>query len=121
MVFEDPVSGYEAMWSHIGDVARGEASPLIPLETLLDDLGFAMDVVDSCDKRDSSPPRPGSWDRRHSIRRPDAPSGVFPDSEVNFPAAGDAALGRSDCQWEDILSRAARAAARRLWSTGVKP
>jgi myo-inositol 2-dehydrogenase / D-chiro-inositol 1-dehydrogenase len=50
MVFEDPVCGYEAMWSHIGDVARGEASPLIPLETLLDDLGFAMDVVDSSDK-----------------------------------------------------------------------
>jgi myo-inositol 2-dehydrogenase / D-chiro-inositol 1-dehydrogenase len=50
MVFEDSVNGYEAMWSHIGDVARGEAAPLIPLETLLDDLGFAMDLVDSCDK-----------------------------------------------------------------------
>ena len=50
MVFQDPVNGYEAMWSHIGDVARGEASPLIALETLLDDLRFAMDVVDSCDK-----------------------------------------------------------------------
>jgi hypothetical protein len=50
MVFEDPVNGYEAMWSHIGDVARGEACPLMALETLLDDLGFAMDLVDSCDK-----------------------------------------------------------------------
>jgi hypothetical protein len=50
MVFEDPLNGYEAMWSHIGDVVRGEASPLIALETLLDDLGFAMDLVDSCDK-----------------------------------------------------------------------
>lgn len=50
MVFEQPVSGYQAMWSHIGDVARGEAPPLIALETILDDLGFAMDLVDSCDK-----------------------------------------------------------------------
>jgi hypothetical protein len=50
MVFEDSVNGYQAMWSHIGDVARSEAAPLIALETLLDDLGFAMDLVDSCDK-----------------------------------------------------------------------
>jgi hypothetical protein len=28
MVFEDRIKGYEAMWSHIGDVVRGEASPL---------------------------------------------------------------------------------------------
>jgi predicted dehydrogenase len=49
-VFEEPVNGCQAMWSHIGDVAQGKTAPLIGLETLLDDLGFAMDIVDSCDK-----------------------------------------------------------------------
>jgi myo-inositol 2-dehydrogenase/D-chiro-inositol 1-dehydrogenase len=49
-VFEGPINGCQAMWSHIGDVAQGKSPPLIGLEKLLDDLGFAMDIVDSCDK-----------------------------------------------------------------------
>ena len=49
-VFEEPINGCQAMWSHIGDVAQGKTPLLIGLETLLDDLGFATDIVDSCDK-----------------------------------------------------------------------
>jgi hypothetical protein len=49
MIFEERLSGYEVMWSHIGDVVQGEAVPQIGLETLLDDFAFAMDLVDSLD------------------------------------------------------------------------
>lgn len=54
MIFEERLSGYEVMWSHIGDVVRGEAVPRIGLETLLDDFSFAMDIVESLDRLSES-------------------------------------------------------------------
>jgi hypothetical protein len=50
IIFEESVNGYQAMWSNIGDVARGEAAPLVTLETALDDFAFAMDIVDLSNK-----------------------------------------------------------------------
>jgi myo-inositol 2-dehydrogenase / D-chiro-inositol 1-dehydrogenase len=48
-VFEQPVSGYEAMWDHVADVLDGSASPLVPLDTLIADLAFAAELAASCE------------------------------------------------------------------------
>jgi hypothetical protein len=39
------VHGYEAEWRHLADLAWGEAAPVQPLETVLDDLTFALDIA----------------------------------------------------------------------------
>jgi predicted dehydrogenase len=50
LVFERPVNGYEAMWQHVGAVARGESAPLFPLSQAVDDLAFALDLADAAER-----------------------------------------------------------------------
>jgi myo-inositol 2-dehydrogenase/D-chiro-inositol 1-dehydrogenase len=54
IVFDEGLSGYEVMWSHIGDVVRGDAPLRIGLGKLLDDVRFAMQIVESLERRSES-------------------------------------------------------------------
>jgi len=49
-VFEGPRNGYEAMWTHVGEVAAGAAEPRISLDVIVSDLGFAFDLADGAEE-----------------------------------------------------------------------
>jgi myo-inositol 2-dehydrogenase/D-chiro-inositol 1-dehydrogenase len=40
------VSGYEAEWLHVADLARGDAEPLQPLQSIVDDLTYAVAIAE---------------------------------------------------------------------------
>lgn len=49
LVFQSGINGYQKLWQAISDTVRHDALPPIPLDTAIDDLGFALDLADSID------------------------------------------------------------------------
>jgi myo-inositol 2-dehydrogenase / D-chiro-inositol 1-dehydrogenase len=45
-VWRFPINGYQAEWMHVADVARGRAELIIPVQTAVDDLEFALELAD---------------------------------------------------------------------------
>lgn len=46
VTFEYPKSGYEIMWEHIFEIIKEKNQPLFTLDSLVADLGFALDLAD---------------------------------------------------------------------------
>jgi len=46
---QSPRSGYEAMWEHIAALVGQEVGPILPLDAILADLDFALDLADAID------------------------------------------------------------------------
>jgi myo-inositol 2-dehydrogenase/D-chiro-inositol 1-dehydrogenase len=40
-------NGYEAEWLHLAELARGESEPRHALSSLIDDVGYAIDIADA--------------------------------------------------------------------------
>lgn len=49
-VFQSGVNGYQALWQAIAGTVRGGAEPPIDLDTVIADLGFALDLADGIDR-----------------------------------------------------------------------
>jgi myo-inositol 2-dehydrogenase / D-chiro-inositol 1-dehydrogenase len=48
-VFEFDTNGYQQEWASLYDAAVGEAAPLIPLDDVVDDVVYALDLADQVD------------------------------------------------------------------------
>lgn len=45
-IIEEATSGYQALWHHILRLCREDQNLLYPLETILADLNYALDLTD---------------------------------------------------------------------------